>query len=133
MKHKLLKRVSGMHGMVDRNFVLFIVGDKNLAREIDSMSQSPTVLLEVEDEFDVDSLAERIREARRDEDDSIVIVAGDRLLEDSFIRAFADYTLAISDAEESRADETWRRIEEEFELIPKSHEENSLTLEFESV
>ena len=130
MENSLLKHLSGLHGMVDRNLVAFIVGDVDLARKISNLSQSPTVLLEVEDEFDSDKLAEDIRTVRRDEDDAIVIVSGNRLLEDSFIRAFADYTLAINSEEESRADETWRRIDNGFELISKTENRNFLDSDF---
>ena len=59
-----------------------------------------------------------------------MIVSGNRLLEDSFIRAFADYTLAINSEEESRADETWRRIDNGFELISKTENRNFLDSDF---
>ena len=130
MENSLLKHLSGLHGMVDRNLVAFIVGDVDLARRISNLSQSPTVLLEVEDEFDSDKLAEDIRKVRRDEDDAIVIVAGNRLLDDSFIRAFADYTLASNSEEESRADETWRRIDNGFEFVSKTENRNFLDSDF---
>ena len=39
MENSLLKHLSGLHGMVDRNLVAFIVGDVDLARKICKVQQ----------------------------------------------------------------------------------------------